>query len=132
MKHENQRETLIEDISRYLFEKNFTLEIQNEHILSYNSKQCEIEVFFGRYSEEPDISVRFFNSSLSKPEHYSIGSIQFYDNIEKQQDNILKNVKGITRIRVIFEFLKCNYHNIIDIEYCRMMERKITDRLNSL
>jgi hypothetical protein len=124
----------VENIKRksLFFEKDgFSVVEVNEYIIKYLCDYgCSISIYCGRYSDEPEVPVRFENKG-ARPEQYSIGWFRNLKKFEAGEKNIFKKdgQKGdkLTSIYSLLEYLEENFDNVIDIEFCRTTKKKINE-----
>lgn len=95
---------------------------EDEYSIKYQNSQLFVQLFFGRYSEKPDIFIRFEDNN--KPEQYSTSSMLFVNELDKGM-NSLKGIDGIDRLKKVLTYFENNYKQLLDKSSCRESKIKL-------
>lgn len=121
----------IKQKANFLETKGFSVVEVSEFIINYaNQDNCFIVIYYGRYDDEPEISVRFENKGLI-PEQYSLGWFRNMKKFEAGEKATVKRtgakVDKLTAIFSLLEYLQDNFDDITDIDFCRRTRKKINE-----
>lgn len=119
----------IKQEAEFLKKKGYSVEKIGEYTMDYSCKDCcKIGIYYGRYTDMPEVSVRFENKSL-KPEQYSLGWFRNMKRFEAGEKDIFKKdgekVDKLTAIFSLLKYLEDNFEDVTDIDFCRKTEKKI-------
>lgn len=117
---------VIKQHASFLTIKGFIITEISEYTIIYSNNNCKIGIYYGRYSDEPDISVRFENHGMP-PEEYSIGWFRVlkggvfpYKKSEEEKDKL-------SEIFSLLTYLKSNINDVTNINFCRNAQNKINE-----
>jgi len=114
--NETDRDQLIQS-AKFLFDKGFSLESSDEYSIRLRGEGIQFVLFYERYDEYSDIYIDF----LPENDLYSVGWIAC---IAEGTTNIDYS-KKLENLLAILDFIKNNYDEVIDIDYCKNMRQKI-------
>jgi len=111
--------------------KGFSVVEVSEFIIKYvREDSCYILIYYGRYSDRPEVSVRIENKG-SKPEQYSIGWFKNIKKFESGEKDIFEKIgDNDDKLTIIFSLLKyveSNLDKITDVDFCRNTQNKINE-----
>lgn len=121
--------------AKFLDTKGFTVVEVTEFIITYSRKDsCSIIIYYGRYDDNPEVSVRFENKG-STPEQYSLG---WFRNLKKfeagEKDIFEKDGAKVGKLAAIFsllEYLEDNFDDVTSLDFCRVAIKKINENLEN-
>lgn len=122
---------IIKQKASFLETKGFSVMDVSEFIISYNRQNsCSIRIYYGRYDDLPEVSVRFENKGL-KPEQYSLGWFINLKKLEAGDKDIFQKeglkVDKLTAIFSLLEYLEDNFDDITNVDFCRVTNNKINE-----
>jgi hypothetical protein len=94
-----------------------------EFDIEYSRGKVKICLYFGRYSELPDISVRFEDDEY--PEIFNVSSAIFNDAFANGLESPLKELDDYSRLRVIIYYFLDNHQKLLSKEFCRNENSKL-------
>lgn len=102
---------------KFLYDKGYTFDEDCEYGFSLRNKNIRVAVYSGRYTDAPDILVRF----LAENEIFQIGWMSFM--MDKERNINTEDV--LATLFYFLDFIEKNYEKIIDIEFCREKSEEI-------
>lgn len=116
----------------FLEENGFKVVNISEYTIRYSRGDiCSVDIYYGRYSDAAEVYIRFENNGLSKPEQYSLGWFRNMKMFEKSVVGILGKLDDsadkLADIYSLLEYLKNNFGNVTNIEFCRKTQNKINE-----
>jgi len=113
--------------ARFLEQRGFSVVEVSEFIIEYSCKDCcLIGIYYGRYSDEADIYIRF---ETKPPENYDLSWFRILNEFE-EGDNVFGKVEKedkLTRIYNLLKYLEEHFEEVTDLYFCRNIRRKIHD-----
>lgn len=121
-------DVLAESFGNEISEFGFFESYSDEYFVKYRKDDLEIQIFFGRYSDRPDIYVRYEDEDI--PEQYSTASMLFFDELEDGIGNSLKDLDDSSRLKRISEYFIKNYKTMLEKSICKAKKSKLDDFLS--
>lgn len=131
---------VIKQKAQFLEQKGFMLSGIDEYTIVYAHKRkaIKVDIYWGRYTDFPEVGVRFKRSSGSW-EHYGLNWFLTLRRFETGErfESIIKNFPPgnekdtLNNILQLLEFLDENLINLTDINYCRKAGKKINNLIES-
>ncbi len=113
----------------FLKKKGFSLIEVSEFIMKFScEKCCLIEIYYGRYTDNPNVFIRFENKG-EIPEQYGVEWLRTLERFQSEE-KFQKNNNKVDKLIAIFsllDYLEQNFDNVTDIEYCRVANQKIEE-----
>ncbi|WP_273321552.1 hypothetical protein [Vallitalea guaymasensis] len=101
----------------------------DDYMVRYTRENVEIQLFFGRYSEQPDIFVRYEDDD--KPEQFSVALMLFTHEMESGLENSLNDSNENTRMIKIVDYFIKNSDTVLSKAKCRSKKAKLDEYLKS-
>ena len=119
---ENDKKEIIKRAS-FLKRKGYHIGKPDDYSVDFfnEKKNIRISMFYERYDEHCDVSIRF----LKEHESYYASWFAFFANSKKKVDFYRK----VDRIIYLLKFVEKNYKNLIDLEYCRLTQAEMSKQL---
>ncbi len=95
---------------------------KDEYSTMYKKKDVLLKIFFGRYSEKPDIFIRFQDKAI--PEQFSVSSILFIDELS-HGTNTLKDLEDNERMNHLIAYFVQNSSFLLNKDICRERKKAI-------
>ena len=130
--------------AKFLEDKGYSFKLNNKYIIEYSSNtyihqfECYIFiiVYYKRYDNFPGVDIRFrINNSI--PEQYDLELFRNMKRYEAGERDIFQKAreelaKGkIFCILSLLEYLKNNFEDITNIDFCRKTEKKINENFDN-
>lgn len=107
------------------------VEISEYSIKYKNNQNCGVVIFFGRYSEAPDVYIRFEGGQILIPEQYSLGWFRNLRSFQLGVKNIFRKTdEKADKLEVIYsliEYLEENFEDVTNVAFCRNAQNKINE-----
>ena len=112
----------IKKFEKILSSLGFLKDEKDEYSSKYKKKDVYLQLFFGRYSEKPDIFIRFQDESI--PEQFSVSHMMFIDELSRGAD-AFNELEDEDRINHLITYFAQNSGLLLKKDICRERKKAI-------
>ena len=112
----------IKKFEKILSSLGFLKDEKDEYSSKYKKKDVYLQLFFGRYSEKPDIFIRFQDESI--PEQFSVSHMMFIDELSRGAD-AFNELEDEDRINHLITYFSQNSGLLLKKDICRERKKAI-------
>lgn len=116
----------VESFEEVISSLGFQMTDKDEYSIKYKKNNVLLQIFFGRYSEKPDIFVRFEDESI--PESFTVSSMMFIDE-QSRGNNSLKDIDIADRLIYLIRYFGQNSGVLLTKKYCRERKKDVNKYL---
>jgi hypothetical protein len=100
----------------------FLYDEKDDYSIKYKKRDVKLQLFFGRYSEKPDIFIRFQDEAI--PEQFSVSSMMFIDELS-QGTNTQNEMGGEERLIHLLNYFAQDTNLLLKKDICRKRKKDI-------